>query len=455
MVFKSLDPFATVLRQAPETGGRAANGFSATQNAGGASPLGCHRCQCEQMYDEVMARVLRVKNLCPDSGNTCAIENFSSQRRRNKAISADYARIYMKTTGEAKRLKFAGGAALGSTHIGYGMDVALDALDGWGTAAAANERADVVLADGRRIRNDGILGDVLDWQEVGSRVVTGVGYEETLIGLRRLIYGNLAIYMDLGAVLHFCQMHEERFHFFRDGKVEEFIECFDLFVKYVKDKYATEHDVYGGEGTFGSPVGGYLREGLRGIATNDFERSLSIIDHEQRHILEDFMYRLNSGSVSPRAYQDLGTNAKDGAFHSFMNALEKVAGNRYGQSAMFSGIRGLFSATPLPYRIELVSISASGVVSVALQNQQQPFMYPFSGGDFADQNIRVPWFKNGVRHFVRAENNDFAWPERGTSTLYHTFIKRGGRDLGIVSAQKNPDLKPLLYDEIRTVAGAG
>src|SRR5690606_22118622 len=110
---------------------------------------------------------------------------------------------------------------------------------------------------------------------------------------------------------------------------------------------------------------------------------------------------------------------------------------------------------PLPYRIELVSISGAGVASIAPQNQMQPFMYPFSGGDFADPNVRTPWFKDVVRHFVRAENEDFTWPEEGTNTLYYTFIKRGGRDFGKLSAANHPQLKPLLYDEIRAVAAAG
>ncbi|SEO43759.1 hypothetical protein SAMN04489859_11101 [Paracoccus alcaliphilus] len=269
-----------------------------------------------------MSRVLRVKNMCASSASSCTVENFAAQRRRNRAISADYADIYMKTTGEAKRLKFAGGASLGSTHIGFGMDTAADALNGWGTRAAPHEPADIVLEDGTRIKNDGLLGDLMDWQEIGSWVLTGDGwfdgvtYSDTLVGLRRLIYGNLAIYMDLGAVLHFCQMHEERFHFFKDGKVEEFIECFDHFVNYVKDKYAHEHEVYGGEGTFGSPEGGFLRDGLRGVARDDFEASLPIIDHEQRNILEDFMYRLNQNSIPPATFSDLGR--RDGDNKAFL-----------------------------------------------------------------------------------------------------------------------------------------
>ncbi|MFV0334655.1 MAG: hypothetical protein ACK5JR_11380 [Tropicimonas sp.] len=460
-MFRFLDQLAIVLREAPGETGRATNSFSTSQAVGETEPLECHRCQCEQIYDQVMSRVLRVKNMCANSGNTCTVENFAAQRRRNKAISADYANIYMKPTGEAKRLKFAGGAALGSTHIGFGMDTAADALDGWGTTAAPNEPADIVLEDGTRIKNDGSLGDLVDWQEIGSWVLTGDGwfdgvtYDDTLVGLRRLIYGNLAIYMDLGAVLHFCQMHEERFHFFRDGKVEEFIECFDHFVNYVKDKYAGEHEVYGGQGTFGSPEGGYLRNGLRGIATDDFERSLTIIDHEQRNILEDFMYRLNESSVPSAAFSDLGNRGGDSKFRKFMNALEQVAGNRYGPGAMFSGIRGLFSATPLPYRIEHVSISIAGVSSMSLATQKQPFMYPFTGGDFSDQNVRTPWFKDVVRHFVRAENEDFTWPDEGTRAFYPVFLKRGGEDLGRVSASSPPQLKPLLCAEIQAVAAAG
>ena len=463
-MFQFLNPNAVIRREPPGAGrGRAQNSFSTTQGAGRTAPLNCHRCQCQKLYDEVMAKVLRVKNMCSGSGNTCEIENFSAQRRRNRAISADYARIYMKTTGEAKRLKFAGGAALGSTHIGFGMDMAAASMASWGTRAPAGRRPDLVMPDGTRIVNDGKLGDTVDWQELGSRMMTGsrwyrfdgVDFDDTRVGLRRLIYGNLAIYMDLGAVLHFCQMHEERFGFFKQNKVEEFIECFDHFVNHVKDKYAQAHEVYGPQGTFGSPRGGYLRAGLRGVARNNLEQSLSIIDHEQRHILEDFMYRLNPASVPAQSFRDLGGTAGNAKFRTFMNALEQVAGNRYGHTTMFAGIRGLFSATPLPYRIELVSVSAAGVASVALANQKQPFMFPFTGGDFSVADVRTPWFKNVVRHFVRAENEQFDWPEEGTNMMYYTFAKRGGRDLGRVSRSRHPQLRPLLYDEIRAVAAAG
>ena len=463
MILKSLDQHAVILRQAPGGGGRAQNSFSTTQAAAGTTPLNCHRCQCEKLYDQVMARVLRVKDVCKGNLNTCRVEDFPAQRRRNRAISADYARIYLKTTGEAKRLKFAGGASLGSTHIGFGMDMAADSLRSWGTSPAPGHPADIIMPDGTRIVNDGMLGDTVDWQELGSRMLTGsrwfkfngVDYDDTLVGLRRLIHGNLAIYMDLGAVLHFCQMHEERFHFFQQNKVEEFIECFDHFVNHVKDKYANAHEVYGPQGTFGSPEGGYLRNGLRGVARNNLEQSLSIIDHEQRHILEDFMYRLNRGSMSAQTYSDLGGAAGDAKFRKFMNALEQVAGNRYGPSTMFSGIRGLFSATPQPYRIELVSATGPMVQSHASSKQPQPFMYPFSGGDFSVANVRTPWFKNVVRHFVRAENEQFDWPAGGNSMLYYNFAKPGGKDLGQVSRSKHPQLKPLLYDEIRAVAAAG
>lgn len=463
-MFDYLDQYAVIRRQPPEGGsGRAKNSFSTAQGAGRTAPLNCHRCQCEPLYDQVMAKVLRVKNMCAGSGSTCQVENFAAQRRRNKAISADYARIYMKTTGEAKRLKFAGGAALGSTHIGYGMDVAADALRSWGTTASRGQAADIVMPDGTRVVNDGKLGDTIDWQELGSRVMTGSGwftfdgidYDDTLVGLRRLIYGNLAIYMDLGAVLHFCQMHEERFGFFRQNKVEEFIECFDHFVNHVKDKYAREHEVYGGQGTFGSPVGNFLRNGLRAVARNNVEQSLTIIDHEQRHILADFMYQLNRRSIPARTFDELGGTAGDAKFRAFMNALEKVAGNRYGLSSMFSGIRGLFSATPLPYRIEAVSTTGGIPVPVALGNQKQPFMYPFTGGDFSVADVRTPWFKNVVRHFVRAENEDFDWPAGGSAALYYIFRKKGGRDLGQVSRAKHPKLRPLLYAEISAVAAAG
>lgn len=462
-MFRCLDQFAVIMREASGTGGRAANGFSTSQKVGAAKPLECHRCQCEQIYDQVMARVLRVKNMCANSGNACTVESFSAQRRRNKAISADYASIYMKTTGEAKRLKFAGGAALGSNHIGYAMDLAAKTLDGWGRTVPPGQPADIILEDGTRITNDTKLGDMIDWQELGSRLMVGVDYRETLIGLRRLIYGNLAIYMDLGAVLHFCQMHEERFGFFKQGKVEEFIECFDHFVRHVKDKYANEHEVYGRQGTFGSTNGGFLRAGLRAVARNDLERSLTIIDHEQRHILEDFMYRLNSGSIPAATMRDLGGPEGNASFRRFMNALEVVAQNRYGPGTMFSGIRGLFSATSQPYRLEVAPNSTFGMGTYALEKQSQPFMYPFTGGDFSLPDVRTPWFKEVVRHFVRAENEDFTWPEPSKPTnpahyrygYDYVFKKPGGPNLGSVSPARHPQLKPLLYAEIRAVAAAG
>lgn len=458
MIFSFLDQHGKILRQISEPTGRAQNSFSTRRAAGDAEPLECHRCECEQLYDEIMRRVLRVKNLCSDAGSSCSVENFAAFRRRNRAISADYARIYMRPTGEAKRLKFAGGAALGSTHIGYALDAAADALKGWGSRAAPGQPADLVLEDGRGIVNDGNLANLLDWQEIVSRLWIDVGYEETRIGLRRLVYGNLAIYMDLGAVLHFCQMHEERFNFFKQGKVEEFIECFDRFVEHVKDRHAQEHAVYGPQGTFGSFDAGYLRNGLRAIARNDIESALTIIDHEQRHILENYMYRLRPNFVPEPDFSALGGQAGDAAFRRFMNALERVIeriGNRNGPATSLSGIRALLSATKLPYMVQAMSRSAPIPVPVAGPGMAQPFVFHFTGGDFTDPNVRTPWFKEVVRHFIRAEKEEFDWPS-GNSLISYVFSKPGEWRSGeMISAATPPKLKPLLYAEITSVMGAG
>lgn len=463
MKFHFLDPYARLCRQSPESVGPASNVFSTQRTAGDASPLDCHRCQCQELYDQVMARVLRVKNLCSDAGASCSVQNFAAFRRRNRAISADYARIYMQPTGEAKRLKFAGGAALGSTHIGYAMDAAASVMASWGSNAGFLSRPPaLVLEDGRRIIDDNVVANIVDWQELVSRQWLDLGFEETKIGLRRLVYGNLVIYMDLGAVLHFCQMHETRFGFFKAGKVDEFIECFDLFVAHVKDRYANEHPVYDPQGAFGSYDGGFLRNGLRALARNDIEGALTIIDHEQRHILENYMYRPTDEFVPQAELSDLeGTSSGDDKFSRFMNALDRVIqviGNRNGPMTELSGIRALLSASQLPYVVQYTSNDGKMLFPISQPNTPQPFIFHFPGGDFTDPNVRTPWFKNVVRHFVRAENEDFRWPSGGRDSSYwfRKPSESGWLDWGEqVNPANPPKLKPLLYAEIRSVMGAG
>ncbi|WP_179378712.1 DUF2515 family protein [Jannaschia marina] len=427
------------------------NPFSTAATAGGVVAQGCHECECEQVFAEVMERVLRVKNLCSD--DVCRLEDFRAFRRRNLAISADYADIYLKPLGEAKRLKFAGGAAFGSTHIGYGMDLAAENLAGWGNRAEAAD-ADLVLEDGSGVGPD---ADWLpfDLQEGVAGVLTGVTYDETLTGLRRLTYGNLAIYMDLGAVLWFCQIHEQRFNFFRDGRVEEFIACFDRFVDYVLSNHAGDHPVYGASGSFGSTAGGWLRNGLRAIAENRIGDSLSIIDHEQRTILQTFMYTLSSVPGSDRAA--LGS---DRAFARFMNALEKVdLFTSFGTDSRFNGIRAQFSFTEEPYRLsrrDRVGISRS-----ERPHDEQPLMYAFSdGGDFTNPNVRTPWFQDVVRHFIRAEQNQFDWPSAATGNAPQILLDSGYWFEGAGIEQRlgdgpNPDLQAILYGDLGRIRSAG
>lgn len=112
---------------------------------------GCHECACEDVFADVMERVPRVKNMCHD--DVYRVEDFRSSRRRKSAISADYARIYLQPLGESMRLKFAGGAAFGSTHIGYAMDLAADTLEGWGSMRG-NRPADLLMPDGTAISPD-------------------------------------------------------------------------------------------------------------------------------------------------------------------------------------------------------------------------------------------------------------------------------------------------------------
>lgn len=440
---------ARLCRERPDAGGPAANPFAGDTSVGQIVSNGCHECACEEVFAEVMRRVLRVKNTCSDT--VCSTENFDAFRRRNLAISADYADIYLQPLGEAKRLKFAGGAAFGSTHIGYAMDLAAETLESWGSTMERRS-TDLLMPDGTAISEDW-NGPTFDLQElVSDLVMTGVGYDETLTGLRRLVYGNLAIYMDLGAVLHFCQIHEQRFGFFKDGRVDEFMECFERFVDYVKENHAQDHDVYGPEGSFGSEDGGYLRLGLRGVASDNLEQSLSIIDHEQRNILQHFMYRLKPGAISRFTLSSLG---EDDEFKAFMNALDKTKiGHPYGTSPLFNGIRAQFSAEPDTYRLIRVIYGPAG--SASAPSSTQPFIYPFEsddyGDDFTNPDVRTPWFQEVVRHFVRAETNSFDWPTpRPREAIRFSAPNRTSYDL----PDNTPDLQSLLYADLSVIRGRG
>ena len=372
-----------------------------------------------------MERVIRVKNMCYD--DVCRVEDFRSFRRRNSAISADYARIYLQPLGESKRLKFAGGAAFGSTHIGYAMDLAADTLEGWGSTRG-NTPADLLMPDGTAISPDW-GGPTLDFQELVSSIWTSVGYDATRTGLRRLVYGNLAIYTDLGAVLWFCQIHEQRFNFFRDGRVDEFMQCFERFVEYVNSNHSADHHTFGPSGSFGSQAGGYLRRGLRALAEGNIRGSLEIVDHEQRNILQNFMYTLGPGVPGDVA----GSLGSDREFANFMNALEAVqlgASSGYGTSPLFNGIRAQFSYAKEP----------NFLTRGRIPTPQQPLMFAFLpevyGENFANPDVRTPWFKEVVAHWVRAENNDYGWPApsavcslkvRVCGTIWQTARRTFGR----------------------------
>lgn len=412
--------------------------FSAQAPAGGIVAAGCHECECEAVFAEVMERVLRVKNMCFD--DVCRVEDFASFRRRNLAISADYADIYLQPLGEAKRLKFAGGAAFGSTHIGYALDLAADTLESWGSTRQRSP-ADLIMPDGTEISPDW-GGPTLDLQELVASIWTNVGYDATRAGLRRLVYGNLSIYTDLGAVLWFCQLHEQRFNFFRDGRVDEFMACFERFVTYVKDNHANDHHTFGPQGSFGSDAGGYLRRGLRALAEGNVLGSLEIVDHEQRNILQPFMYALGPG-VPGDVAASLGTDAD---FANFMNALETVQpgpSSGYGTSVRFNGIRAQFSFSKDPYFLTRRRVPL----------RTQPLMYAFDterqGTNFANPNVRTPWFKAVVNHWVEAERNHFQWPAYEPNMVFE------GAGLHHDMADGPPDLQQILYADLGKIRSAG
>jgi len=438
---------ASIVRQQADAAG-STNPFSTGVSAGTITSQGCHACVCEELFAEVMARVIGVKNMCSD--DVCRVEDFSAFRRRNRAISADYARIYLQPLGEAKRLKFAGGAAFGSTHVGFGMDLAAQNLASWGSRANAGE-VDLMLPGNVNIGPDTNILPT-DAQELGAWFLTGVTYRDTLVGLRRLVYGNLAIYMDLGAVLWFCQLHEQRFNYFRDGRIDEFLDCFDRFVTYVLSNHAHDHPVYGDQGSFGASTGGWLRDGLRAIADNRIGDSLSIIDHEQRTILQNFMYTLEGLGDDP-ARQELGV---DSDFKSFMNALEKVNwGSDFGADVRFQGIRALFSALEEPFLLS-DAIQMHGKWQMR-PLADQPLAYPFDsdkhGDDFTDANVRTPWFKDVVRHFIKAERNDFDWPSgEGLPPLRRIVFGRGnGADI----RDGRPNLTGILHSDLGFIRSMG
>ncbi len=442
---------AVPLWQQAETGsGGAANPFSSNAPVGSVVAAGCHECVCDEIFARVMERVLAVRDTC--GGTVCSLGDFAAFRRRNLAISADYARIYLTLDGEAKRLKFAGGAAFGSTHIGYAMDLAVETLRMMGNPGRPGE-IDVTTPDGRGISSDADRLP-LDPMEAGARLLTGVGYEDTLTGLRRLTYGNLAIYMDLGAVLWFCLLHEQRFGFFRDGRVDEFLECFDRFVLYVRDNHASDHPVYGPDGSFGSTEGGYLRRGLEALAQGDVEGSLEIVDHEQRNILQPYMYRLDRNRVPSSDVAQLGT---DGEFSDFMNALERVQiGNGIGSDPRFHGIRAILSAYPEPYLLGEEQITP---VRQFFAHGDQPFVFPFTddyGSDFTEPDVRTPWFKDVVRHFVTVENNAFPWPDMRQRSPYRRYLLQrdevGAFD-SIDPTMIPPDTRAILYADLARIRG--
>lgn len=84
-------------------------------------------------------------------------------------------------------------------------------------------------------------------------------------------------------------------------------------------------------------------------------------------------------------------------------------------------------------------------------------MLPFMGGDFANPNVRAPWFKEVVRHFVRAENEQFSWPASAPPQLQHYFYKTADTPAAsaLIDAANPPKLRPILYAEITAVAGRG
>jgi hypothetical protein len=81
-------------------------------------------------------------------------------------------------------------------------------------------------------------------------------------------------------------------------------------------------------------------------------------------------------------------------------------------------------------------------------------MYAFDGAvhgeNFANPNIRTPWFKEVVRHFIRAEANDFAWPRSGGFGESFAFAGPGMR-----GADYPPNLLQILYSDLGMIRAAG
>lgn len=333
------------------------------------------------------------------------------------------------------------------------MDLALETLRAMGNPGRPGE-IDLETPDGRGISSDEDYLP-LDFTEGMAWVFTGVAYEDTLTGLRRLTYGNLAIYMDLGAVLWFCLLHEQRFHFFRDGRVDEFMECFDRFVLYVKDNHASDHPVYAEGGSFGSNTGGYLRDGLRALAQGDVEGSLKVVDHEQRNILQPYMYRLEPALV-PTA--DLNLLGSDEEFSNFMNALETVQlGNGIGSDPRLHGIRAILSAYREPYLLGEEQIRPHRQF---FAHGDQPFVFPFTqsyGTDFTEPDVRTPWFQDVVRHFVTVENNAFPWPDMRQTSPYRRYLLQRGEISAFSSIDPTvspPDTQAILYSDLARIRGS-
>ena len=415
------------------------NPFSATQDPTNVVQ-GCHRCQCDKVFAEAVKRVLRVRDVCKE-GNVCELDTYDIFRKRNMAVSQDYARVFFAPGGN--RLKFAGAAALGSTLAGFGMDIIRKNLITFGDTIPGQSKDGVNLSDGTTIveNEKGNLADV-------GEFLSGLSWEQMRTGLRRLSYGNLAIYMDLGLVVNFCQLHEERFGYFRDERVDEFLECWDKFVEYVKNEHATDHPVYDPvQGSFGNSS--YVRDAVEAIAKGHLMDSLEIIDHEQRVIAQQGFYKVEplTSSVPNEEKQAFGS---DDDFKVFMNALEQVEHNRFMQIgadiqegfAASHGIYAAFSADRSPHLLWADTKSPAGT-SLSM-TAEQPLIHFYPGGDFTDPDNRTPWFKDVMKLFLQAEDNLFPWPT--------VNLLMGGRHLMRLNGQLTEvpiDTKKLLYAEIR------
>jgi hypothetical protein len=140
-----------------------------------------------------------------------------------------------------------------------------------------------------------------------------------------------------------------------------------------------------------------------------------------------------------------------------MNALEEVPawvqGNGFGDSPKFNGLRAQFSYLKEPYRLMHVVSAGRGAVNM-FPHDDQPLMYGFvrsvHGDDFANPNIRTPWFKEGVRHFVSAERNELDWPTpRGD---WEDYSLRGP---GNQAFPYPTNLQELLYSDLGQIRAAG